>query len=44
MNIAIFDIYRYSLELSQPLVLHEHELKKRSGLIIHLKSKYGKII
>jgi len=41
MIIAAFDIYQYSLELNQPLILSGNEFKTRKGLIVHLKSGDG---
>lgn len=41
MNISSFDVYQYSLELSQPLILRGHQLQEREGLILHLKSDEG---
>ncbi len=41
MIIDSFDDYQYSLDLSQPLILHEQAHQKREGLILHLKSNNG---
>ena len=41
VKIKDFRIYQYTLELAQPLFVHQQELKNRSGLIIRLISDTG---
>jgi len=42
VKITLFDIYRYTLPLNQPLNVHGCELTTREGLILHLKSDEGR--
>lgn len=41
VRIAAFDIYQYALEPHQPLTVRGHELQKREGLILQIKSEDG---
>jgi len=41
VNIAAFDVYRYSLKLNQALSLNGRNFEQRNGFIIHLKSDRG---
>lgn len=41
MKISEFEIYKYSLDLEQPLTVRGQQLKGRQGLIIHLTSEQG---
>jgi len=43
VKISAFDIYQYTIELKQPLIIHGQKLKNRQGLIIQLISEQGEI-
>ena len=41
MKILEFNIYQYTLDLDQPLIVRGQPLEKRQGLILHIKSEEG---